>query len=250
VTSVPELERLFFGAWPAAEVLALGDWRLRFTSGVTRRANSVWPGGASGLALDAAIGRAEAFYRARGAPARFQLFPTEPCAALDPALAERGYELESPVSVQLAAASDVARAIGADGAAVEVEERVTPAWWSVAAERSRFAAVPEPYRALLDRIGPRAGFALARLEGEPAASGLGVVDGDFAGIFSMLTLPERRRRGAAQAVLGALARWAERRGAERLALQVERDNPAALALYARAGFREIYGYHYRLARAR
>ena len=226
MTSVPEIESLFFGAWPAAEVLALGDWRLRFTSGVTRRANSVWPGGASGLALDAAIERAEAFYRLRGVPPRFQLFPSEPCAALDPALAERGYELESPVSVQLAAASDVARAIGADGAAADVEDRITQAWWSIAAERSRFAAAPEQYRGLVERIGPRAGFALARLEGEPAASGLGVVEGDFAGVFSMLTLPERRRRGAARAVLGALA------------------------LYARAGFREIYGYHYRLARAR
>jgi ribosomal protein S18 acetylase RimI-like enzyme len=47
-------------------------------------------------------------------------------------------------------------------------------------------------------------------------------------------------------VLAALARWAAERGARRLYLQVERDNPAALGLYARAGFRERYGYHYRL----
>lgn len=30
-------------------------------------------------------------------------------------------------------------------------------------------------------------------------------------------------------------------------LQVERDNPAALALYRRAGFHEICTYHYRTA---
>ncbi len=250
MTSVLEIERLAFGAWPAAEVDALGDWRLRFTSGVSRRANSVWPGGASGLPLADAIARAEAFYHQRGAPPRFQLFPAEPCASLDGALAERGYELESPVSVQVARAADIAGPSAPHGIAAQVLPLVTPDWWSVAAERSRFAAVPELYRGLLGRIGARAGYALARVGEAPAASGLGVVDGGFAGVFSMLTLPEQRRRGAAGAVLGALARWARQRGAERLYLQVERDNPAALALYARAGFRERYGYHYRLGRAR
>ena len=119
-------------------------------------------------------------------------------------------------------------------------------WWSVAGERSRFAAVPDVYRALLARLGPRAGFGLARRRGEPAATGLGVVENGWAGVFSMLTLPEQRGAGAGRAVLGALARWAAARGAQRLYLQVERDNPAALALYAGAGFRERYGYHYRL----
>jgi ribosomal protein S18 acetylase RimI-like enzyme len=48
-------------------------------------------------------------------------------------------------------------------------------------------------------------------------------------------------------VLAALARWARARGAERLYLQVERENAVALRLYARAGFRERYRYHYRYA---
>ncbi|MFD0888109.1 GNAT family N-acetyltransferase [Streptosporangium algeriense] len=50
----------------------------------------------------------------------------------------------------------------------------------------------------------------------------------------------------ARAVLGAGARWARERGAERLYLQVERDNEAALRLYTRAGFSYSHGYHYRI----
>ena len=38
------------------------------------------------------------------------------------------------------------------------------------------------------------------------------------------------------------------RGATKAYLQVERQNDAALRIYARAGFREVYGYHYRLER--
>jgi len=66
------------------------------------------------------------------------------------------------------------------------------------------------------------------------------------GVFSMLTLPSGRRRGAAQAVLAALAARAVAEGIDRMYLQVERDNAPALALYARASFREAYGYHYRV----
>jgi ribosomal protein S18 acetylase RimI-like enzyme len=46
-------------------------------------------------------------------------------------------------------------------------------------------------------------------------------------------------------VLGAIARFALARGAARLYLQVEVENAAARALYARAGFVEAYRYHYR-----
>lgn len=242
------IETLAFRAWPAAENVALGGWRLRATGGVTRRGNSVWPGAASGLPLGEAIGAAEAFYAARGAPARFQLFPGAEPGELGPALAERGYELESPVSVQTAEAGEVARA--AAGAASGFEARATrdctPEWWSIAGERSRFAGVAMIYRALLARIGPGAGYLLVQRGGEPVATALGVSEGDWAGVFSMLTLPEWRGRGAGRALLGAAAGWAAERGAGRLYLQVERDNAAALALYAGAGFRERYGYHYRL----
>jgi GNAT superfamily N-acetyltransferase len=250
VASILEVEAHAFGAWPAAEVSALGGWRLRFTHGVTRRGNSVWPGAPSGLGLAAAIDRAEGFYAARGAVPRFQLFPGGEPPALDATLEARGFALESPVSVQTAQADALAAVEPGPGLRAEVADGVGAAWWSIAGERSRFAAVPEVHRALLDRIGPRAGFALVRLGEEPVASALGVAGGALAGVFSMLTLPERRGRGAGRALLAALARWARGRGATRLYLQVERDNAAALALYARAGFRELYRYHYRLGPAR
>jgi ribosomal protein S18 acetylase RimI-like enzyme len=49
-------------------------------------------------------------------------------------------------------------------------------------------------------------------------------------------------------VLRALAETAFEAGVDRMYLQVERDNPAAIALYAAASFRELYGYHYRVLR--
>jgi ribosomal protein S18 acetylase RimI-like enzyme len=251
VPAILEIETLAFRAWPAAECVSLGGWRLRATGGVTRRGNSVWPGAACGRPLGEAVAAAEEFYAARRAPARFQLFPGAEPAELDAALARRGYAVETPVSVQSAETAELAQAADpASGFETAAAGACTPEWWSIAGERSRFADVAEVYRALLERIGPRAGYVLARRGGAPVATALGVSDGDWAGIFSMLTLPEWRGRGAGRALLGALARWAGARGARRLYLQVERDNAAALALYAGAGFRERYGYHYRLLATR
>jgi ribosomal protein S18 acetylase RimI-like enzyme len=61
----------------------------------------------------------------------------------------------------------------------------------------------------------------------------------------MLTVPEARRRGAARAILAALARWGANRGATRAYLQVEHDNAPARALYEASGFLPAYDYHYR-----
>ena len=40
---LPQLEWLMDAAWPAAERAGAGGWVLRAASGVTQRANSVWP---------------------------------------------------------------------------------------------------------------------------------------------------------------------------------------------------------------
>ena len=103
------------------------------------------------------------------------------------------------------------------------------------------------YRALLERLHGRTGFALARAGGQVAAVGLGVAAPPWVGVFSMLTLESYRRQRLAEAVLAAIARWAGARGAERMYLQVELENAPARALYTRVGFEPRYAYHYRRA---
>ena len=243
-----ELEEAAFAAWPAAEVQDLDGWRLRFTGpGITRRGTSVWPGTARGSrSLDARIDAALAFYAERGAPARVQLTPVSEPRGLDAALAARGWEEESAVSIQTAKAAAIPASTG-PGISAEVSDTLTDDWFEVAGVRSRFGPAQSAYRGFLARIGPRAGFALARIDGHPAAAALGVRTNAWVGIFSMFTVPEYRNKGLGRAVLAALAEWANQQGAPRLYLQVERDNPHALALYANAGFTERYGYHYRRA---
>jgi ribosomal protein S18 acetylase RimI-like enzyme len=103
----------------------------------------------------------------------------------------------------------------------------------------------EGRRNILGRIGPRVGYALLRIEGQPAGMGLAVMERGWVGIFSMATEPEFRRRGIATAVLRTLADWGAANGAQRLYLQVMENNDPAQALYGKLGFETLYHYHYR-----
>jgi ribosomal protein S18 acetylase RimI-like enzyme len=248
--SVSALERCAYAAWPAEEVEELDGWRVRATRGVTRRANSAWTAETGGrLTLEERVERVEAFYAARALPSLVQISAASAPPELDRWLGRRGYQIESPVSVQTADVSAVARHAARDGVTTTVEGRPFEAWFEISCRRGRFAAVEEIYRALLQRIGAPAAFAIAELDGAPAAAGMAVIDGAWGGVFSMSTLAPQRRRGLAGGLLAALARRALERGAGGLYLQVERENQAATALYARFGFSERYRYHYRVGPA-
>jgi GNAT superfamily N-acetyltransferase len=250
MSEILAIERVAFEAWPAAEVQALGGWRLRFNHGVTSRGSSVWPGpGASDAALAARLEAVERFYAERGAGAAYQISPAADPPQLDAALAARGYETTVPVSVELAGAAGVAALATPPGAEAVCGDELSEAWFEISGRRGRFQGeAVAVYRAMLERLRGRAGFALVRVGGEAVAVGLSVASPPWAGVFSMLTLPAWRGKRLGEAVLGAIARWAQGRGATRLYLQVESDNAPARKLYARVGFAPRYEYHYQRQR--
>jgi ribosomal protein S18 acetylase RimI-like enzyme len=244
--TIRRLERAAFRAWPAEEAASQAGWRLRFMRGISHRGNSVYTSeGEASARLDQRIDAVERYYSERGLPPSFHLSPVSGPTELDDALAARGYSIEAPVSVQVV---EVAALLDPedDGASVsaELEER----WFALAGARSRFARHQETYRGLLQRIGPRAAYALATLDGQPAATALGVHDEEWFGIHSMLTQPDFRRQGLGRALIAGLARHAHERRAQKLYLLVETDNATALRLYERAGFHELYRTHYRTRR--
>ena len=251
LTQIEQLESFAANAWPAAEVAALAGWRLRYTAGVTRRANSVWPNGATGE-RDVAdkVLAAEAFYEARKLPTRYQISPAAQPVDLDDQLAARGYVAVARTAVQIAPLTTLLAKTPPlrqyPAFAIEVAEAFDADWFAAYADfaeedRAGFAT----RREIIQRIGTATGFALLRIDDQPAAVGLGVVEAGWLGIFCMGTAPALRRRGAARAILRTLAIWAQLQGADHAYLQVMDQNNAARPLYASVGFETLYHYHYR-----
>src|SRR6266498_3913307 len=148
-------DELMRAGWPAVEEVDVDGWVVRFSNGVTNRANSVLP-----FAAPADVGRTlatvEAMYAERGLPTVFQVGPSAQPAGLDDVLAVNGYELGSPTVIMtvdidhtevgrpenaaggLEHVEDGAMAGTSDGAvAVCVEVAETPdqgwldLWWAV-----------------------------------------------------------------------------------------------------------------------
>jgi ribosomal protein S18 acetylase RimI-like enzyme len=91
-----------------------------------------------------------------------------------------------------------------------------------------------------------AGWAIAFVEGRPAAVGVVAIERGWAGLLGIYVVASGRRRGLARQISNSLMAYAQGRGARRAWLQVEQMNAAALPLYAALGFRTAYAYHHRV----
>ncbi len=249
---IRDLERRAADCWPAFQEADLEGWRLRFAEGASRRANSVLALSETGeTPLEARIDAAEAYYRQRDLPCRFQISGGVRPGGLDAALERRGYGIEgrslvmqAPLSRLFEAAPPAARY----GPPVRLFSGPSRAWFRVFGE----GLAEGRERGLRCRLAeglpkPRA-YAVVDAGMEPAAVGAAVLSGSWTLILCMATRRGFRNRGLALRVLSALAKWAAtgQRGETGGAfLQVEVDNGPALALYHKVGFQPAHTYYYR-----
>ncbi len=246
---VRHIEGLALRAWPAAEQQSLDGWRLRFNAGVTRRANSVWPNDAQGSrSLDDKLAIVEDFYARRGQPARYQVCPASQPDELGAVLERRGYRADAHTSVQTAETSAVLAATGARSLPshpVAIADTFDAQWFAAyCAAEGVGEREAEMRRGILERIAARTAYASLAIDGWAVCAGLGVLEDDWLGVFSMAIHPAFRRAGAATAVLHALAAWGHRQHASHMYLQVMHGNQPARALYQRLGFTTLYDYYY------
>ena len=235
-------------ALPAERVVDLDGWWLRHAPGSAWWAGTVLPHGdtAPGGLLPR-IAAAERFYAGHGTVTRFQITPGACPAELDAVLAERGYRRESVMSLRTAPVARIPAPAAAGTWRVRLDDRPTPAWFAAWHAVHGHGGDSGSEWDLLDRVKRPSAYACALAGDEVAAVGRAVADTGWVGVFGMATLPEARGRGAARAVLTALAGWAGAHRAGHMYLQVEQDNVPALRLYERMGFGALCAYHYRAA---
>ena len=240
ISGARQVERRAARVWPASNVEEHEGWLLRHTPGVKRKR---WNSALPPLHRATGVERVEEFYRERETPLRVHVSPAEHHRDLDAFLAARGYRIEGETSVLTASTGEV---IAATASAVTVET-VTDRdeWPKIFTDLDDHLDSAVVGGAVLPHTAEPAAFLTVSDGGRVAGMGLFVADEGWAGIFSMATRPEHRRRGIATALLGAGARWAAEQGADRLYLQVEQDNETARRLYQRAGFTCSHTYHYR-----
>lgn len=234
------VEETCLNAWPALREVLLDGWVLRFSAGLTRRANSANPlRPVSHVDLRAC----EMLYRRLGLPTIFRVVSLiDPL--VDARLAEAGYTGEGESCVLYAPMDDIARGRDPD---VKLLDQPAPEWFAaMAALQDHSSEQAAIYRRIVGQLAIPAAFAALSHEGNTAAVAYGALHNGLLCYESVVTDRRRRRQGWGRRIVHALADWAKDQGAVGACLEVEAHNAPGRALYAAIGLtRELYRYHYR-----
>ena len=227
-------------AWPALREVLLDGWLLRFSEGLTRRANSANPLRPVAHANPAGC---ETLYRRLGLPAIVRV-TTLVDSSVDQQLADVGYNREGESCVLYGLLNDVETARYTD---VRLLSEPTPEWFAaMAALQNHSPQQATTYQRVLGQIAIPAAFAALPVGDDIVAAAYGVVHNGLLCFESVITGSGWRRRGYSRRIITSLAAWARENGARGACLEVEAGNSAALALYDAIGLRrELYRYHYR-----
>ena len=134
-----------------------------------------------------------------------------------------------------------------DGLTVQLEAFVTDEWikglfaLNGTSDPALRRIVPKMYAAI-----PKKTIAASvEIDGRMVASGLGIRDRDWVGIYAVYVSPSCWSRGYARAVCSTILREAGGLGAKRAYLQVASSNQKARSLYESLGFSDFYSYWFR-----
>ena len=228
--------------------LWLDGWLLRFSPGKAKRARCINAVAAGVRPVAHKLREAEAVFGAAQLPMVLRITPFTQPALLDADLAARGFGAIDDTRVMVAPSLDAVYALALPrGLSFEplshtaLAQAVGALRGSPLAQRQahaeRLASAPVPFTALAIR---------RAADGAVVACGQSAREADLVGLYDVFVDPSLRGRGLARALCARLLADARVAGAASAYLQVEADNASARTVYARLGFADGYGYHYRV----
>jgi N-acetylglutamate synthase len=241
---IRRFEEISNNAWPALQTLQYDGWILRFANGVTKRSNSVNPLYPSTIDPDKKISYCEHLYASRNIPVCFKVTAgTEP-PDLDHKLASRGYSILSNISFQTMTISKIPPEPIHE---VNIDVELKPHWIDEFIRMNEFdAARKTTYMSIMNQVYlPKCMISLVR-NNQTIGVGLGVVEGNFIGLFDIVVDKAYRNTGLGYLIVENILRWGRKQGADTAYLQVLTNNFPAIRLYDKLGFKEAYQYWYRV----
>ena len=238
------IEEAGLNAWPALQQIRYDGWVLRFSKGYTKRANSVNALYPSAIDTREKVAFCEKQYKARELRPIFRITPFAP-ADLDSILGARGYEL---IDTTLVLHLDLNQS--SPTPSEHVRGTSLDDWLPIYCRlKSSSLEEHQTHREILETIPGRCHYASLAASGEAVSCALGVLEGEFFGLFDIVTTPEHRKKGFGTQLISSMLGWARENGARHAYLGVVKLNSPARRLYDKLGFQEAYRYWYRVPKA-
>ena len=245
-----EFQEFLINSWPAKHYYFLNGWILRFTEGVTSRANSVFPIQYTGTqkTLDSNIELVEKAYKAHNLEAVFTIPDFHEPKNLKEKLLKRGYKTyDHTIALGIRIDEIQTKTINNDFEYHIFNSRVK----EISDFLARFSKWNEVEQNIIQEINqriiiPKKCYMLTKYNNEVIGTLLAVlVSQGYLYIGDVFVHPDYRRQNIATSMLIRLIdEWAVANGVKCIWLQVEKVNTKALDLYHKLGMRKLYGYYY------
>lgn len=242
---IKKIEDMSLNAWPSHKMELYDGWILRFSYFYTHRTNSVEQFGTSTLPWREKIPYCENVYKRLGTPAIFKISPLV-SPDFDYTLENRGYEIQHTTDVmtvdlkyadlntpydQVAFTDDIPLSwidglFCLKGPVDPIHKKVVPSMYNAIPKETLCASISR--------------------DGRIVATGLGILDRDYIGIYAIHVHEAYRKKGFARAICTGLLKEGMKKGAKNAYLQVVKGNVLAQHLYESLGFRHIYTYWFRV----
>lgn len=243
--TIKQIEDMSLNAWPSHKMELYDGWILRFSYFYTHRTNSVEQFGTSTLPWCEKIPYCENVYRRLGTPAIFKISPLV-SQDFDYVLENRGYRTEHTTDVMTVDLKDASLSAPYDD--VSFIDTIPSQWIESLFDLKgttnpiHRTVVPSMYRAI-----PKETICASIVHnGKIVATGLGILDREYIGIYAIHVREDFRHRGYARQICTGLLREGMNKGAEKAYLQVVQGNTPAHELYESLGFRHFYTYWFRV----
>ena len=229
-----ELEKLSDLTWPALEIIEYGEWRLRISDGFSMRANSVLPIGEPPIDLASAVDEVTSIYRENNLKPTFSI-PLPIFDELDRYLEQRGWNIKIDANFLIRDIGPI-EVSGHPQFSIEILDYPSKEWLEVNSD--------QPLEKIMLRYPAK--YGAIKSGEEVIAVGRIATLGSWSIVTRLFVNPSFRGKGLAKALMNNLLSAAVTDGATKVALQVDNENGAALALYQSMGFTTHHKFVYRI----
>ena len=229
-----ELEKLSDLTWPAQEIVEYGKWRLRISDGFSMRANSVLPIGEPPIDLASAVDEVIGIYRENKLKPTFSI-PLPIFDELDRYLEEHGWNIKIDANFLVRDIGEIE--VSSDPQfSIEILDYPSKSWLEVNSD--------QPLEKIMRRYPAR--YGAIKIGEQIIAVGRIATFGGWSIVTRLFVNSSYRGKGVARILMNNLLAAASEDGATKVALQVDNENGAALALYQSMGFTVHHKFVYRI----
>lgn len=241
------IEELSMNAWPALQTLVYDGWIIRMSGGYGNRANSVNPIYPSGIKLEKKLKYCDELFARHNLLTAYKLTGCGEHGAIDKKLDKMNYLKINETSIQVCKIPKTFR--GPEGITAEgitVSDNFSERWEKSVIAFNRIDKKNAPtFHKILGGINVEKIVVSKEVGGKIAGCGYGAIERGYVGVFDVVVKEDDRGKGYGREIVRAILSEAAKKGVKNTYLQVMLNNPAALHLYKKIGYREIYRYWYR-----